>query len=550
MIDKILELESFSSLSDWRRAYTLGIVSKPIWMTISSQQMRASIIAKCFIDSIYNNKDSLARSDQRIKIAIIGGGIGGMTLAYCLHSYKHHDQRFKFDIDLFEKHDVLCPIQRGCATRKIHPNVQFWPSEYSDEFKVPYLKGKNIYESLSWQGNLNAGELASKVAEEYFSNFTTYNPLALGGNNALKIFQSTKYLKISKKQNAFEINYTANKIIDSIGNIKPSTKTNQAYEAIFFATGFGIENDYIDNNSKDDRKIISKPYWRNDNIGQPNLKDEPHRYLISGSGDGAVADVLRALIIDYNPEIILSNIKNTSINNLISKSYNRKTTISNINEKQIKAHFNNFFKKLSEAQVTNDNSTLDLFNELWNDNLNESSWTISSSPFELISEILIWPRIKENIEVICHFKDNDSISEIINNEKVTFYNKFLFFSVWAAGRIKTSKGNIHDISIKHQISTDNIIIRHGANYDSPILQSLEKELQIDYNNNKNKEENIYLENLEYRKGKYIFKIEETKPQHKPRRLRKISSYNKIKLKKFKIARNLRNLFAQTKSIKI
>jgi len=44
--------------------------------------------------------------------------------------------------------------------------------------------------------------------------------------------------------------------------------------------------------------------------------------LISGNGDGAVSDVLRALIIDYKPDELLSEILGAEFIELLSNSYN------------------------------------------------------------------------------------------------------------------------------------------------------------------------------------------------------------------------------------
>lgn len=531
--ESILHLERFEIIDSWRGSYTLGILSKPIWMTVSSQQMRAANLAKEFTDTINKNIKTLPKKNSRINVAIIGAGIGGLTLAHCLQAYRNSNQDFTISIDIFEKHDVLCPIQRGCHTRRLHPNIQYWPEKYEDEFTIDYLKGNDLHNSLSWTGGLSAAEVATKVSEIFFKNFDSINKKTTK-NNSITIYQGCNYLKVDKISRNYQISFSGHEILDSIGNTELSIGVKNNYDAIFFCTGFGIETEYKDK----DFEVPSKKYWRNDSLGQPNLNGEPHRYLISGNGDGAVSDTLRALLIDYKPEKLLSQLTNSNIEYLVNASHNIKTTINESNKEILQSKLESLIKqkedskKFPEIVPKNSKETLNNFNKKWHD----TDWKIKSkSPFKLLSEILIWPRIKNNTEVICHFKNSSNLSELINNPFVTFYNKFFFYSLWAAGKIKITTGDIKSLSEKFDIKKENILIRHGANYELPIKSIISENLirKFEYCLKRRDEQlsSINKKFQDYREGRYIHEIQEPSVRFNPRKLKKIYIKNKNTLTK-------------------
>jgi len=102
----------------------------------------------------------------------------------------------------------------------------------------------------------------------------------------------------------------------------------------------------------------------------------------------------------------------------------------------------------------------------------------------MICKVLVWPRIKKNVEVIVHLKDRAELGEIINNPAITFYNKFLFYAVWAAGRVSLKTGDLPYVAKKHQIKPGNVIIRHGADSSAPIRGVLSEPLFVAFSERK------------------------------------------------------------------
>ena len=475
-IGDVLSIERFDSIDSWRGLYTLGIISNPIWLTVSSQQNRAADIALSFIREIAIKSTQLKRSDQRIRVGIIGAGVGGMTLAYCLHSFRIPNQKFSLSVDVFEKHSGICPIQRGSHTRRLHPTLQYWP----DASRHPYYYIKQLastptHSALRWTGGITAGDLASKISKEYFENFGFY--AKSGRKNILSVYEGCGYLLVKKSESGYyDITLQGHKIIDSLGTSEPISRIIENYDAIFFATGFGVERAFEKNGVHHE----STPYWRNDSLGQFNLNDEPHRYLISGNGDGAVSDVLRAIIVDYKPDELLSAIFGAQVSELISKSFNisKKHTNSTLENLQICLRH---FIGVDLLQTAKSHDVLSELHKMWNISKQHKPpyvgvWKHADSPLKMISKVLVWPRIKKNVEVIVHLKDSAELGEIINNPAVTFYNRFLFYVVWAAGKITLKTGDLLDVAKRHQIKPSSMIIRHGADSRAPIRGVLSEDL--------------------------------------------------------------------------
>jgi hypothetical protein len=99
--------------------YVIGSLERGV--TIYSQQVRAHNLAWALWD--LQNK-----GDRQIgNVAVVGGGIAGLTMAACLLSLFGSDVA----ITLFERSWDLCPFQQGADVRWVHPRIYDWPLEGS-----------------------------------------------------------------------------------------------------------------------------------------------------------------------------------------------------------------------------------------------------------------------------------------------------------------------------------------------------------------------------------------------------------------------------------
>ena len=76
--------------------------------------------------------------------------------------------------------------------------------------------------------------------------------------------------------------------------------TNELVDVAIIAVGFGIE-------AKRKFGIETTAYWEDDGLDQAlgARPDRPHRILVSGAGDGALIDLMRATLRDFRHEEIL-----------------------------------------------------------------------------------------------------------------------------------------------------------------------------------------------------------------------------------------------------
>ena len=105
--------------------YVVGCYDSRI--TFYSQQVRALELAYAL-----REQQHLA---SNARIAVIGGGAGGVTLAAALALTAN------VNVVLFERADVLLPLQRGSTRRRIDPHIYDWPRDDADhEFaELPLL---------------------------------------------------------------------------------------------------------------------------------------------------------------------------------------------------------------------------------------------------------------------------------------------------------------------------------------------------------------------------------------------------------------------------
>jgi len=93
--------------------YVVGVTQTGV--TVYNQQVRSLNLTYIL------TKNNLINAANP-KIAIIGGGIAGITAASSF-ILKHPSCK----VSLFEQHADLCPLQQGSDSRWLHPNIYEWP---------------------------------------------------------------------------------------------------------------------------------------------------------------------------------------------------------------------------------------------------------------------------------------------------------------------------------------------------------------------------------------------------------------------------------------
>ncbi|WP_419698119.1 NAD(P)-binding protein [Mucilaginibacter sp. NFX135] len=240
-----------------RNQYIIGIYQKGI--TIHNQQIRALNIFHCLYLLGKINKDT--------RVGIIGGGIAGLTFAAAaLHS--------RIKVSLFEKDEILLPLQTGCQTRFIHPNIYAWPTAGSTEKKT-YLP------VLNWEAN-KADIVAEKIHQEF---------------QGLRDFYVHRGLNFDSYYNEITDCGAISTITEDKNGkwIVTAPKGVIVCDVLIYAVGFGVEKTELEH---------TLSYWRCTDISQ--VPERTAEYLISGVGDGAFMDMISALIPKFDYDKVTS----------------------------------------------------------------------------------------------------------------------------------------------------------------------------------------------------------------------------------------------------
>lgn len=262
-------------LEDRPRLYLLGTFDSGI--TVLRQQIRALNLAWALVES---GKVSTT-ANQPAKIAVVGGGFAGLTFAAALL-----EKRVKAEITVFEEHDTLLPLQQGSDTRWLHPRIYDWPDEGS-EADVAMLP------LLNW-----TAARASDVVVQVLASWKRI----IREHGRVTLFCNTRHLQISRergKSRRSRIEWVGEPRTASDGTTSngegAAVGCAGLFDHVVLAVGFGIEEG-------------QPSYWRNEELGQPNLHQRRRTHLVSGQGDGAMIDLLRIRVSQYRQDRILEEL--------------------------------------------------------------------------------------------------------------------------------------------------------------------------------------------------------------------------------------------------
>lgn len=223
------------------RVYLLGCLERRV--TLLSQQIRALNL----IYSLYE----LDRLKEGDRVAVIGGGAAGLTAtaAAAVCGCK---------VTLFEQKPQFLHLQANCTKRWVHPHIYDWPAEGSLD------ESASEVEILVWHA-ATAGEVADQLLEQWAQLRGTLP------TDRIDLQTSVKDLTIAAQ-----------------GDITwaPGFQHGE-YEAIILALGFGLERSFP--------PLPLRSYWRDDELDQDEIL-EGRRFLVSGTGDGGLTDLLRLCV--------------------------------------------------------------------------------------------------------------------------------------------------------------------------------------------------------------------------------------------------------------
>ncbi|PIL39925.1 ABC-three component system protein [Massilia psychrophila] len=234
-----LEIVNAAVVHGTRSVFVLGCFEKRV--TVYSQQIRALNL----VDGILS--EGLVRAKG--KVAIVGGGVAGMTAAVALAKAAPELQQ----LDLFESRARVLELQHG-SSRFLHPHFYDWPDSISKNADA----GLPI---MNWQAG-PAGAIADTLRGEF--ERATHS-------SVLRTYPGVPVIELKP---------------NSLGLVRvvagDGSAINRIYDAVILAIGFGIERG-LDGETP--------PYWTPSGLAGSIITPLANPIIfISGNGDGGLVD--------------------------------------------------------------------------------------------------------------------------------------------------------------------------------------------------------------------------------------------------------------------
>jgi hypothetical protein len=395
--DKLTDDEYLELFKIENQQYIIGIYQGGI--TVYKQQIRALNIFNALINT------GKIRVEDDFTIGIVGAGVAGLTFAAAA-------MKSNMIVRIYEKEPHYLHMQSGCDTRKIHPNIYEWPDSGS---LFPYAK----MPVLSWEYD-TASNVSKQIVKEFrkvravhssnFEDYTRMNILSVENND----IKGQKKIKITAE------------------HVESKRKVPGFCDLIVYAVGYGIEGGV---------NVASRTpsYWRNDSLGQSNLRDGNNNYMISGLGDGGLVDLFRLKLYDFSYEYILS--------------------VFQSNEKA----YNSLKQKLSDIKLRGlqEENIADTFLEY-----EFSRLTVLDYDY-ILKEFENGERIRKNIKVTMNGNGTTFISSL-DFKKISLLNAFLAFILhkehfdFESGKLEHRISEQKYYLNGREIDGENLIVRHGT----------------------------------------------------------------------------------------
>jgi hypothetical protein len=392
------ELASTHRVSEKPLIFVIGSFDSRV--TVLSQQTRALNLVWALIET----KLILTRSEKRTRIAIVGAGFAGLTVAAGLLQ-----KGASAEIDIFEQRDTLLPLQQGSDSRWLHPRIYDWPADGTEAAAA-------MLPVLNW-----TAARSSDVVVQVLGEWSQIAEHAKG----VRLFCNARHLQItqcSKKGSNSRIEWVGEQRHPSDGRAIPEVTMqgmSETYDIVIMATGFGLET--------------GKPsYWRNETLGQPGLDEARQTYLLSGQGDGAMIDLMRIRISQFRQDRILDELF-TGRQKLVEELRTLR--------KQFLADNGALFQKF-EALAAPESEFFDDMKNIAAD---------------------LHRRLRRDTDVILRLKVRN-IAELLEpqNSRMSFQNALLVFLLYRCGGFSPSTDPNSILRKKFNVAKDLEVQRHGV----------------------------------------------------------------------------------------
>lgn len=379
--------------------YLIGSLERGV--TVYSQQVRAHNLVWA-LHQLQRNGGGGGLG----RVAVVGGGIAGLTVTACLLSLFDH----AVTVTLFERLWDLCPIQQGTDTRWLHPRIYDWPRTGS---RAP----RASLPILDWSEG-RASDVARNILKEFgsFANEFAKPNSRLGIRLGLRHFQIDATTK--------RVSWIAHKgrragpFVDVSGTEGHSA----VFDTIILTAGFGLESEIPE--------YPTLSYWRNEQLGQPALDGTQTRFLVSGFGDGALVDLCRLTIERFRQDTIIYEMFDTEGRLAETEAY--------------------FREQLSS--IGPDDNVWDL--------LVSAEDRYLKRPMVRLSQ-----RLRKDTRVTLHLRGRDNdvkhFAHIFGRYS-SFLHRLVVYLLYRCGAFSLDFSELSEAVKQHKVSPENVLCRYGG----------------------------------------------------------------------------------------
>jgi tetratricopeptide (TPR) repeat protein len=232
--------------------FILGSLERRV--TLYSQQVRALNLAWSLFE-----QERIKPEDE---VLVVGGGAAGLTFAAGA-------ARLGANVTVLERSDEVLSTFQGNHTRWLHPHIYEWPRPGAEK---PHAE----LPVMDWRAGI-AGEVARELRAQWEE---------LRERHRIQVHTQVRNIKHVRQSSGAAHTFTwhAHGFADG------------SFAAVVFAVGFGQERTLP--------SVESESYWRDD--GQHQLFTPVRRFLISGTGDGGLVDLLRVRLRDFRHDKLVT----------------------------------------------------------------------------------------------------------------------------------------------------------------------------------------------------------------------------------------------------
>jgi hypothetical protein len=248
----------YLTLSEHSNVYLVGVHAKRV--TIYSQQVRALNL----IDAIHFYRTPLTGRH----VAIVGAGVAGLTAAARALQYGAH-------VTVLDRRPTEL-LQTNSRHRWLHPTIYDWP--IGDWNEIDASAGLPV---LTW----SAAE-ADSFAREFKKRWIDIKKSV---SDRIVQIANAAVNSIEPDGGLIRVHWT-----EQVANAPPKDDSG-TFPTVLLAVGFGLEGN-------------QNSYWEQDPLDQ-NVHDN-RVILVAGYGDGALTDLMRACLNDFDHKQLLTDVIN------------------------------------------------------------------------------------------------------------------------------------------------------------------------------------------------------------------------------------------------